>query len=64
MSGRQRFYNTVEVRSRAVDGQMGYTLYLGRYPIKTPGRNLLVLPTLPLALAIAAEWEWQVRLPS
>ena len=52
---------TVEVRSRAPEGERGYTLYLGRYPIKTPGRNLLVLPTLPLALAVAAEWEWQVR---
>ena len=60
IGGRQRFYKTVEVRSRANAGQSGYTLHLGRYPIKTPGRNLLVLPTLPLALAIAAEWEWQV----
>ncbi len=28
--------------------------------LKTPARHPLVVPTQALALAIAAEWEWQV----
>ena len=27
--------------------------------LRTPARNPLALPSLPLALAVAAEWEWQ-----
>jgi chaperone required for assembly of F1-ATPase len=40
--------------------QAGYQLMLDAKPVKTPGKNDAVLPTLPLALAVAAEWEWQV----
>jgi chaperone required for assembly of F1-ATPase len=36
----------------------GYQLLLRKYPIKTPAKKLLVLPTRSLALAVAAEWEW------
>lgn len=39
----------------------GYQVFLDARPIKTPGKNALVLPSYSLALAIAAEWEWQVR---
>lgn len=38
----------------------GFQLLLNKYAIKTPGKHLLVLPTHALALAVAAEWEWQV----
>ena len=34
---------------------------LDRKPVRTPGKKLAVLPSHPLALAVAAEWEWQVR---
>ncbi len=36
---------------------------LDKKPVRTPGKNLAVLPSHPLALAVAAEWEWQVRHP-
>jgi ATP synthase mitochondrial F1 complex assembly factor 2 len=29
--------------------------------LKTPAKHPLIVPTKALALAIAAEWEWQVR---
>jgi len=35
----------------------GYHLLLRKYPVKTPAKNVLVLPSLSLALAVAAEWE-------
>lgn len=35
-------------------------LHLDGRPVKTPGKHLLVAPTKALALALAAEWEWQV----
>ncbi|MEO8242789.1 MAG: ATP12 family protein [bacterium] len=41
----------------ACDG--GYTVRLDARPVKTPGKALLVVPTLALAEAIAAEWEAQ-----
>ncbi|KAG2501338.1 hypothetical protein HYH03_001128 [Edaphochlamys debaryana] len=30
-------------------------------PVKTPGKHLALMPTMPLALAVAAEWEWQEK---
>jgi ATP synthase F1 complex assembly factor 2 len=68
----KRFYDTVQVqpcpippdhpRSRTSssggDGaSQGYQLLLRKYPVKTPAKKVLVLPTLSLALAVAAEWE-------
>ncbi|KAF5843227.1 hypothetical protein DUNSADRAFT_903 [Dunaliella salina] len=53
---RNRFYKTVTVLSA---GEAGYQVALDSRPVKTPGRHPLILPTHPLALAIAAEWEWQ-----
>ncbi|GFH12595.1 assembly factor 2 for F1 mitochondrial ATP synthase, splice variant b [Haematococcus lacustris] len=38
-----------------------YQLLLDKRPIKTPGMQPLVLPTRALALAVAAEWEWQPK---
>lgn len=36
-------------------------MFLDRHPLKTPAMRLLVVPTQALAMAVAAEWEWQVR---
>ncbi|GBF93265.1 hypothetical protein Rsub_05997 [Raphidocelis subcapitata] len=56
LSGK-RFYETVLVKP--APGQPGsWQLLLGQFPVRTPARNLLVLPSYPLALALAAEWEW------
>lgn len=52
-----RFYETVHIKPHS--SGHGYTLHLGRFPIRTPGRSLLVLPNKNLAYAVAAEWEWQ-----
>ncbi len=51
----KRFWKAVTVE--AVEG--GYTIRLDSRPVKTPGKNLLVVPTEALARAIAAEWEAQ-----
>lgn len=66
-----RFYETVVVApyvpkagsqqqqgSEADFPGRGFQLLLRKYPIKTPAKKLLVLPTRSLALAVAAEWEW------
>jgi chaperone required for assembly of F1-ATPase len=52
-----RFYDTVRVEE---DGGSsgGYRLLLRTYPIKTPAKHMLLLPTRSLALAVAGEWEW------
>ncbi len=39
----------------------GYQILLDTKPVRTPAKHLVVLPSLPSALAVAAEWEWQVR---
>ncbi|KAI8464442.1 MAG: hypothetical protein J3K34DRAFT_474312 [Monoraphidium minutum] len=55
--GSKRFYETVTVEP--APGQPGWwAVMLGKYPVRTPARNAVVLPSLPLALALAAEWEW------
>jgi chaperone required for assembly of F1-ATPase len=46
-----------EVTTRPVDGGWGVALDGG--PLRTPGKNLLVLPSEVLATAIAAEWDAQ-----
>ena len=40
--------------------QAGYQLMLDHRVLRTPGRHPLIVPSRALALAIAAEWEWQV----
>ncbi|KAK3284704.1 hypothetical protein CYMTET_7664 [Cymbomonas tetramitiformis] len=52
-----RFYKQVSVGS-ATSGQ-GFTILLDGRVLKTPGRQPLELPNKALALAVAAEWEWQ-----
>ncbi len=53
---RQRFYAKAEV---AQGGAEGFGILLDGKPVKTPGRRALAAPTLPLAEAIAAEWQAQ-----
>jgi len=51
----KRFYKAVSVA--AADG--GFAVLLDNRPVKTPGRNALILPSEKLAQAIAAEWRGQ-----
>ena len=51
----KRFYKEVAVAP--ADG--GFAVLLDGRPVKTPARNLLILPTERLAAAIAAEWRGQ-----
>ena len=51
---RRRFYQGATVGEDAP-----YPILLDRRTIKTPPGNILAAPTLPLAQAIAAEWEAQ-----
>ena len=37
----------------------GYSVHLDQRPVKTPGKQLLVVPTAAMAQAIAAEWDAQ-----
>jgi ATP synthase F1 complex assembly factor 2 len=54
----KRFYKEAKIRE-AEDG-IGWTVILDYRTLKTPSKRPLKLPTLPLAKAIAAEWEYQV----
>jgi len=51
----KRFYKQAE----AGTAPGGYTLRLDGRNIKTPLQHALLVPTLPLAVALAAEWEAQ-----
>jgi len=51
----KRFYKDVS----AAPANGGFAILLDGKPIKTPGRNMLVLPTEALAAAIAQEWQAQ-----
>lgn len=52
---RRRFYKTAAVRETAG----AFAVELDGRPVRTPARNLLALPTLPLAQLAAAEWQAQ-----
>lgn len=54
----KRFYK--EVKTREADDGNGWTVMLDYRTLKTPSKRPLKLPTLPLAKAIAAEWEYQL----
>ena len=54
-----RFYKKAHMKP-AEDGS-GYIVLLDGRELKTPARKPLKVPNAALALAIAAEWEWQVR---
>ncbi|KAM1296396.1 hypothetical protein ACFX2I_023240 [Malus domestica] len=53
----KRFYN--QVTTRPADDGNGWTVMLDYRTLKTPSKRPLKLPTLALAKAIAAEWEYQ-----
>lgn len=53
-----RFYKYVGVEP-AMGQAAGWQVTLNDRALKTPARQPLVVPSYPLALAIAAEWEWQ-----
>ncbi|MEO1207255.1 MAG: ATP12 family protein [Pseudomonadota bacterium] len=59
----KRFYKNVAVdlleKPSAQDKTNQHAVLLDGRPIKTPARNTLALPTLPLAEAIAEEWDAQ-----
>jgi chaperone required for assembly of F1-ATPase len=55
-TGRKRFYKTVDI---APTEDNGFKILLDGRTLKTPGRNPLHLPTVDLAVAIAAEWDAQ-----
>ena len=52
----KRFYSRVETKDEAGGG---VSLRLDGKPVRTPGKKFLVLPTKPLAEAIADEWRGQ-----
>jgi chaperone required for assembly of F1-ATPase len=52
---KKRFYKNVSVTRRGAD----HAIELDGRPVRTPARAVLAAPTLPLARAIAAEWEAQ-----
>jgi chaperone required for assembly of F1-ATPase len=51
----KRVYKTVTTRP----ADCGWGIALDNRPMRTPGKNEVVLPTEALAVAIAAEWEAQ-----
>ncbi len=51
----KRFYKDVSLAER--DG--GFSVLLDGKPVKTPARNVLILPTEKLAEAVASEWRSQ-----
>jgi chaperone required for assembly of F1-ATPase len=51
----KRFYKVVS----AAPAEGGFAVLLDGKPVKTPGRNMLILPTENLAVAIAQEWQAQ-----
>lgn len=51
----KRFWKAAAV----TEGDAGFGVALDGRPVKTPGKALLVVPSRPLAAAIAAEWDAQ-----
>lgn len=51
----KRFYKNVSVRP----AENGFTVLLDGRPVRTPGRNGLIVPTEKMAEAIGQEWEAQ-----
>ncbi|XP_078171570.1 ATP12 protein-like protein [Carex rostrata] len=55
----KRFYE--QVTTRMADDGNGWTVMLDYRTLKTPSKRPMKLPTLGLAKAIAAEWEYQQK---
>lgn len=56
----KRFYN--KVTTREADDGNGWTVMLDYRTLKTPSKRPLKCPTRTLAMAIAAEWDYQVEI--
>jgi chaperone required for assembly of F1-ATPase len=54
---RKRFFARAE--AGAEPGEAGYPVLLDGRPVRTPARRVLAAPQVPLAQALAAEWEAQ-----
>ncbi|XP_056847951.1 uncharacterized protein LOC130498528 [Raphanus sativus] len=54
----KRFYK--KVTTREADDGNGWTVMLDYRTLKTPSKRPLKLPSLALAKAIAADWEYQL----
>jgi len=54
----KRFWKVAE----PVQRDQGWAVDLDGRPVKTPGKTPLIVPTRPMAEAIAAEWDAQVEL--
>ena len=55
----KRFYKSVSIAS---GGSHCYEILLDGKKLKTPSGNVLSVPNHSLAIAVATEWESQVRL--
>lgn len=53
----RRFYDA----ATAAESEDGFVVHLDGRPVRTPGGRFLLLPSRPLAEAIAAEWQAQVE---
>jgi len=53
----KRFYE----RAEHAEQTGGFAIHLDGRPVKTPGKAMLVLPSEPLARAVAAEWAAQEK---
>lgn len=54
-AGMKRFYEDVSVR----EAEGGWRVFLDERPIRTPGGKAQIVPSEPLAQALAAEWARQ-----
>jgi chaperone required for assembly of F1-ATPase len=51
----RRFYQLVQI----APSEQGHSVLLDERPVRTPAQQLLIVPTVPLAEAIAQEWRAQ-----
>lgn len=51
----KRFYE----RAEAAENESGFAVHLDGRPVRTPGRNLVAVPTFALAAELALEWAAQ-----
>ncbi|MGR3756963.1 MAG: ATP12 family chaperone protein [Tranquillimonas sp.] len=54
----RRFWKSVDVVEQP---EGGFAIHLDTKPVRTPAKAPLLLPTRPLAQAVAAEWDAQVE---
>ncbi|MEM6486873.1 MAG: ATP12 family protein [Pseudomonadota bacterium] len=57
----KRFWTSAGVRAAGDGAGAGFEVALDGKPLRTPGRAAMILPTRPLAEAMAAEWDAQTE---